>query len=80
MCHLEAHETRRCTSSSHGVEGGLQEMDGSVVGIDDELAVEPVRVFVSADQKLQGELLRGCDRRRLGDRDRRESGERRSVR
>ena len=40
-----------------GVEGGLQQMDGAVVGVDDELAVEPVRVFVSADQKLQGELF-----------------------
>ena len=32
-------------------------MDGAVVGVDDELAVEPVRIFVSADQKLQGELF-----------------------
>ena len=35
----------------------MQEMDGAVVGVDDELAVGPVRVFVSADQKLQGELF-----------------------
>ena len=39
------------------VEGSLQEMDGAVVGVDDELAVGPVRIFVSADQKLQGELF-----------------------
>ena len=35
-----------------GVEGGLQEMDGAVVGVDDELAIRPVRIFVSADQQL----------------------------
>lgn len=29
----------------------------AVVGVDDELAVEPIRIFVSADQKLQGELF-----------------------
>ena len=40
-----------------GVEGGLQEMDGAVVSVDDELAVGPVRIFVSADQKFQGELF-----------------------
>src|SRR4051794_15754530 len=39
------------------VEGGLQEMNGAVVGVNDELAVEPVRIFVSADQKLQCELF-----------------------
>jgi hypothetical protein len=32
-------------------------MDGAVVGVDDELAARPVRIFVSADQKLQGELF-----------------------
>jgi hypothetical protein len=32
-------------------------MDGAVVGVDDELAVRPLGVFVSADQKLQGELF-----------------------
>ncbi len=32
-------------------------MDVAVVGVDDELAVEPVRVLMSADQKLQGELF-----------------------
>lgn len=40
-----------------GVEGGLQEMNLSPVAIDDELAIKPVRVFGSADQKLQGELF-----------------------
>jgi hypothetical protein len=39
-------------------------MDGAVVDVDDELAILPVRVFVSADQKLQSEIVRGCDRRR----------------
>jgi len=39
------------------VEGSLQEMDGAVVGVDDEFAVGPVGVFVSADQKLQGEMF-----------------------
>jgi hypothetical protein len=32
-------------------------MNRAVVGVDDELAVGPVRIFVSADQKLQGELF-----------------------
>jgi len=32
-------------------------MDGAVVGVDDELAVEPVRVFASADRQFQGELF-----------------------
>ena len=41
----------------HSVEGSLQEMDGAVVGVDDELAIGPLGVFVSADQKLQGELF-----------------------
>jgi hypothetical protein len=41
----------------HSIEGRLQEMNGAVVGVDDELAIQPVRVFVSADQKLQGELF-----------------------
>jgi hypothetical protein len=40
------------------VKRSLQEMDGAVVGVDDELAIVPVRVFVSADQKLQGEAGR----------------------
>jgi hypothetical protein len=32
-------------------------MDGAVVGVDDEFAIVPVRVFVSADQKFQGEMF-----------------------
>jgi hypothetical protein len=28
-------------------------MDGAVVGVNDELAIGPLGVFVSADQKLQ---------------------------
>ena len=40
-----------------GVESSLQEMDGAVVGGDDEVAVGPLGIFVSADQKLQGELF-----------------------
>ena len=43
----------------HSIEGSLQEMNGAVVGVDDELAVRPLGVFVSADQKLQGELFGG---------------------
>jgi hypothetical protein len=39
------------------IEGRLQEMDGAVVGGDDEVAVGPLGVFVSADEKLQGELF-----------------------
>lgn len=39
------------------VEGGVEEMDVAVVGMDDELAVRPVRVLVSADQKRQGDLF-----------------------
>jgi hypothetical protein len=35
------------------VEGGLQEMDGAVVGVDDEFAILPVGIFVSADQEFQ---------------------------
>ena len=31
----------------HSVEGGLQEMDGAVVGIDDELAIGPLGVLVA---------------------------------
>jgi hypothetical protein len=32
-------------------------MDSAVVGVDDELAIGLRGVFVSADQKLQGELF-----------------------
>ena len=32
-----------------GVEGGLEEMDGAVVGVDDELAARLLGIFVSAD-------------------------------
>jgi hypothetical protein len=32
-------------------------MNGAVVGVDDEFAIRRVRVFMSADQKLQGELF-----------------------
>jgi hypothetical protein len=39
------------------VEGSLQQMDGAVVGVDDEFAIVPVGVFVSADQKFQGEMF-----------------------
>jgi hypothetical protein len=34
----------------HRIEGGLEEMDGAVVGVDDELAGGPFGVFVSADE------------------------------
>ncbi len=39
------------------VEGSLQQMDGAVVGVDDELASRPLGIVVSADQKFQGELF-----------------------
>jgi hypothetical protein len=32
-------------------------MNAAVVGVDDELAVGPIRIFVSADQEFQGELF-----------------------
>jgi len=32
-------------------------MDVAVVGVDHQLALCPLRIFVSADQKLQGELF-----------------------
>ncbi len=32
-------------------------MDGAVVGVDDELAIMPVGIFVSADQEFEGELF-----------------------
>ena len=35
----------------------MEEMDGAVVGVDDELAVGPLGVFVSADQKFQCKLF-----------------------
>ena len=35
----------------------MEEMDGAVVGGDDELPVRPLRVSVSADQKLQRKLF-----------------------
>lgn len=41
----------------HCVETRLQEMDGAVVGVDDELATGPLGIFVSADQKGQCELF-----------------------
>ena len=41
----------------HSVERSLKEMDGAVVGVDDELAIVPIRMFVSANQKFQGELF-----------------------
>lgn len=40
-----------------GVEGGLQEMDGAVVGVDHQLAVGPRGIFMSADEERQGELF-----------------------
>ncbi len=37
----------------HSVEGSLEEMDVAVVGGDDEIAVDPCGVFVSADEERQ---------------------------
>lgn len=39
------------------VESSLQQMDVAMVSGDDEVAVGPLRVFISADQNLQGELF-----------------------
>ena len=39
------------------VESSLQQMNVAVVGIDHQLAVGPVGIFVSADQEFQGELF-----------------------
>lgn len=42
----------------HRIERSLQQMDGAMVGVDDELAIfRPIRVFGSADQKFQSELF-----------------------
>jgi len=38
-----------------GVEGGLQEMDVAVVGGDDEVAIGPFGLLVSADEEFEGE-------------------------
>jgi hypothetical protein len=42
---------------AHRIERSLQQMNRAVVGVDDELAVGPVGIFVSADQKFQGEMF-----------------------
>ena len=34
-------------------------MDGAVVGGDDEVTVRPLRIFVSADQKFENEIVSG---------------------
>jgi hypothetical protein len=51
------HANFRWRFERDGIEGRLQQVDGALVGVDDERAVGPVRVFVSADQKFQGELF-----------------------
>ena len=38
-----------------GVEGGLQQVNGTVVGGDHQLAIGPLGIFVSADQEFEGE-------------------------
>ena len=47
MLHLELHR----------IERSLQQMDGAVVGGDDEVAVGPLRIFVSADEQFEGEAF-----------------------
>ena len=39
------------------IKRSLQQMNGAVVGVDDEFAIVPVGVFVSADQEFQGEMF-----------------------
>ena len=38
-----------------GVEGSLEQMDGAVVGVDHQLPIGPLRIFVSADEEFEGE-------------------------
>jgi len=40
-----------------GVKGSLQQVNGAVVGGDDEIAVGPLRIFVSADEEFEGEAF-----------------------
>ena len=35
------------------VEGNLQEMDGAVVGVDHQLPIGPLGIFVSADEEFE---------------------------
>ena len=59
--HLSDQKTRHRIPALHfeldGVEGGLQEMDGAVVGGDDEVAIGPLRIFESADQKFESKAF-----------------------
>jgi hypothetical protein len=41
----------------HGVGDGLQKVDVAEVGGDDEVAVGPLGILMSADEKRQGELI-----------------------
>ncbi len=41
----------------HRIEGGLQEMNVGPVTSDHEFPIGPLGIFVSADQKRQGELI-----------------------
>jgi hypothetical protein len=39
----------------HGVKSALEQMDRAVVGIDHEVAIGSLRVFVSVDEKFESE-------------------------
>jgi hypothetical protein len=39
------------------IERSLQQMDGAVVGVDHQLPIGPLGIFVSADQEFEGELF-----------------------
>ena len=47
-----------------GVEGGLEEMNGSEVGVDGEVAVGPLRILVSTDEEFEGEVFEDVNRDR----------------
>ena len=41
----------------HRIKRSLQEMDVASVAGDHQLAIMPIRIFMSADQEFQGELF-----------------------
>lgn len=41
----------------HSIEGRLQQMDAASIASDDQFAVGPLGIFMSADEEFQGELF-----------------------